>query len=145
MDKALITKLATCKYILDGRHIIINGESGNGKAYIACALGKVACRQYKKVSYIRMPELIEETKVAKGCGEMAQLIEKYKKVDLLILDEWLIRPLTPDEAYNMLEVVEARCGQTPNKSISVLNTKMKDGMIEFTLIHLTRVLFQKLL
>lgn len=77
---------------------------------------------------------------------MAQLIEKYKKVDLLILDEWLIRPLTPDEAYNMLEVVEARCGQTPNKSIfSVLNTRMKDGMIEFTLIHLTRVLFQKLL
>lgn len=145
MDKALITKLATCKYILDSRHVIINGESGNGKAYIACALGKVACRQYKKVSYIRMPELIEETKVAKGCGEMAQLIEKYKKVDLLILDEWLIRPLTPDEAYNMLEVVEARCGQTPNKSISLLNTKMKDGMIEFTLIHLTRVLFQKLL
>ena len=87
MDKALITKLATCKYILDGRHVIINGESGNGKTYIACALGKVACRQYKKVSYIRMPELIEETKVAKGCGEMAQLIEKHKKVDLLILDE----------------------------------------------------------
>ena len=44
---------------------------------------------------------------------MAQLIEKYKKVDLLILDEWLIRPLTPDKAHNMLEVVEARCGQTP--------------------------------
>lgn len=42
LDKALITKLATCKYILDGRHVIINGESGNGKTYIACALGKVA-------------------------------------------------------------------------------------------------------
>ena len=76
LDKALITKLATCKYILDGRHIIINGESGNGKTYIACALGKVACRQYKKVSYIRMQELIEETKVAQGCGEMAQLSEQ---------------------------------------------------------------------
>ena len=68
LDKALITKLATCKYILDGRHVIINGESGNGKTYIACALDKVGCRQYKKVSYIRMPELIEETTVAKGCS-----------------------------------------------------------------------------
>ena len=48
LDKALITKLATCKYILDGRHVIINGESRNGKTYIACALGKVACRKYKK-------------------------------------------------------------------------------------------------
>ena len=55
LDKALITKLATCKYILDGRHVIINGESGNGKTYIACALSKVACRQYQKVRYIRMP------------------------------------------------------------------------------------------
>ena len=25
LDKTLITKLATCKYILDGRHVIING------------------------------------------------------------------------------------------------------------------------
>ena len=91
-----------------------------------------------------MPELIEETKVAKGCGEMAQLIEKYKKVDLLILDEWLIRPLTPDEAYNMLEVVEARCGQTPNKS-SALSTRTKNGMTGSMLIHLIRVRFQKLL
>ena len=135
LDKALITKLATCKYILDGRHVIINGESGNGKTYIACALGKVACRQYKKVSYIRMPELIEETKVAKGCGEMAQLIEKYKKVDLLILDEWLIRPLTPDEAYNMLEVVEARCGQTPNKSIIFCTQYQNEGWYDIIYAH----------
>ena len=102
---------------------------------IACALGKVACRQYKKVSYIRMPELIEETKVAKGCGEMAQLIEKYKKVDLLILDEWLIRPLTPDEAYNMLEVVEARCGQTPNKSIIFCTQYQNEGWYDRIYAH----------
>lgn len=130
-----LSKLATCKYILDGRHIIINGEYGNGKTYIACALGKVACRQYKKVSYIRMPELIEESKVAKGCGEMAQLIEKYKKVDLLILDEWLIRPLTPDEAYNMLEVVEARCGQTPNKSIIFCTQYQNEGWYDRIYAH----------
>ena len=30
-------------------------------------------------------------------------------VDLLILDEWLIRPLSPQEAYDLLEIVEARC------------------------------------
>lgn len=30
-------------------------------------------------------------------------------MDLLILDEWLIRPLSPQEAYDLLEIVEARC------------------------------------
>jgi DNA replication protein DnaC len=28
--------------------------------------------------------------------------------DLLILDEWLIRKLTPNDAFNLLEIVEAR-------------------------------------
>lgn len=37
------------------------------------------------------------------------MLEAYKKKDLLILDEWLIRPLSPQESYDMLEIVEARC------------------------------------
>ena len=28
---------------------------------------------------------------------------------MLILDEWMIRPLTPQEAYDLLKIVEARC------------------------------------
>ena len=36
-------------------------------------------------------------------------MKSYRKVDLLILDEWLIRRLTPQESYNLLELVEARC------------------------------------
>ena len=30
-------------------------------------------------------------------------------MDLLILDEWLIRPLLLQEAYDLLEIVETRC------------------------------------
>lgn len=33
----------------------------------------------------------------------------YRKFDLLIEDEWLIRPLTPEESYELLEIVEMRC------------------------------------
>lgn len=36
------------------------------------------------------------------------LVKAYKKVDLLILDEWLIRCLTPNESYNLLEIIESR-------------------------------------
>ena len=41
-------------------------------------------------------------------GEFRKVITAYKKVDLLILDEWLIRKLTPNESYNLLEIIEAR-------------------------------------
>ena len=109
LDKAQMLRLATCKYIDDGRHIILRGASGNGKTYIACALGNAACRKFKSVRYIRMPELLDELSVAKACGEFKKAVKKYQQVDLLILDEWLIRYLSPDEAYNLLEIIEARC------------------------------------
>ena len=64
---------------------------------------------FKKVAYIRMPGLLDEITIARSSGELKKLLAAYKKVDLLILDEWLIRPLSPQEAYDLLEIVEARC------------------------------------
>lgn len=109
LDKAQIQRFATCKYIEDGHHIILRGASGNGKTYLACALGNAACRKFKSVRYIRMPELLDELSVAKACGEFKKLVKKYSQVDLLILDEWLIRCLNPNESYDLLEIIEARC------------------------------------
>lgn len=107
--KSQMLRLSTCKYVDEGHHVILEGASGNGKTYIACALANAVCRRFKKVSYIRMPELLDEITIARSSGELKKLLTAYKKVDLLILDEWLIRPLTPQEAYDLLEIVEARC------------------------------------
>ena len=109
LDKTQILRLATCKYIDEGHHVILKGASGNGKTYIACALGNAACRRLKKVAYIRLPELLDEITIARSRGEMKKLQATYRKFDLLILDEWLIRPLTPKESYELLEIVEMRC------------------------------------
>lgn len=108
LDKGKILRFATCQYINDRRHIILKGASGNGKTYIACALGNAACRKYKSVRYIRMPELLDELSIARTNGEFSRVIKNYKKVDLLILDEWLIRKLTASESYDLLEIIEAR-------------------------------------
>lgn len=46
LDKAQILRFATCQYIREGHHIILKGASGNGKTYLACALGNAACRKF---------------------------------------------------------------------------------------------------
>ena len=102
------TLLSTCKYIEDEHHIIFKGASGNGKAYLACVLGEAACRKHLSVRYIRMPELLDELCYAKANNEFKKVVKAYQKVDLLILDEWLIRCLTPEESYNLFEIIEAR-------------------------------------
>ena len=101
-------QFASCQYIESGHHIIFKGASGNGKTYLACALGEAACRKLYSVRYIRMPELLEELMIAKEHLELKKTMKAYEKVDLLILDEWLLRCLTADETYVMLELIECR-------------------------------------
>jgi DNA replication protein DnaC len=108
LDKAQMLRFATCKFISDNHHIILKGASGSGKTYIACAIGNAACRKYKTVRYIRMPELLDELNMAKADGSFRKTINSYQKVDLLIIDEWLIRKLTQVETYNLLEIIESR-------------------------------------
>ena len=41
--------------------------------------------------------------------DLLQLATKaYAKTDLLILDEWLMRPLTLQQSYDLFEIIEAR-------------------------------------
>ena len=112
LDKGKMLRFATCNYVDEGRHIILMGASGNGKTYVACALGNAACRKFKSVRYIRLPELLDELSIARTNGEFAKVIKAYKKVDLLILDEWLIRKLTPNESIDLLEIIEARVARS---------------------------------
>ena len=84
------------------------GASGNGKTYMSCAFGVAACRNYYTVKYVRLPDLLNELAVARGEGIYQKVMKQYKKVSLLILDEWLLRPLEGAQAVDVLEIVEAR-------------------------------------
>ena len=108
LDKALITKLSACTYIQEAHNIILLGASGAGKTYVACAFGIAACRNFYKVKYVRLPDLMNELAVARGDGVYQKVMKQYKKVNLLILDEWLLLPLRDSEARDLLEIVEAR-------------------------------------
>jgi len=108
LNKSDLWGFATCHYIEQGNHIIIKGASGCGKTYLACAFGVSACRKFKKVRYIRLPELLDEFFLARAAGEFRKIISEYKKVDLLILDDWLLRKLNDEQAHDVLELVEYR-------------------------------------
>jgi len=129
LDRTEMLRLSTCQYIDQQHHIVLEGAAGNGKTYIGCALGNAACRKFKTVRYIRTPELLDELNVSKGCGTFKKTVKTFQKVDLLILDEWLIRCLTPQESYDLLEIIEARC--THGATIFCTQFSRKVGMNGF--------------
>ena len=108
LDKGQIARLANCAYITEKHNIIILGASGSGKTYLSCAFGIAACRNFYTVKYVRLPDLLNEMAVARGEGIYQKVRNHYQKVSLLILDEWLLLPLTTTEARDVLEIVEAR-------------------------------------
>ena len=108
LDKVQIARLSTCNYIQEHHNLIIMGASGSGKTYLSCALGIAACRNFYTSKYIRLPDLLDELAVARGEGIFKKVMSKYKKVKLLVLDEWLLVPLNNTEARDLLEIVEAR-------------------------------------
>jgi len=108
LDRELIIQLAGCTYIGEKHNVIILGATGAGKTYLGCALGIAACRLFYSVKYIRLPDLLDELLVARGEGIFQKVMQNYKKIDLLILDEWLLTPLTELESRDLLEIVEAR-------------------------------------
>lgn len=108
LDKDQILELSTCQFVHDSHHVILKGASGNGKTYIGCALGNAACRSHLKVRYIRLPELLNDIAVARGEGTFKKTIKMYKRTNLLIIDEFLLSPLSTNQARDLLEIVEAR-------------------------------------
>ena len=108
LNENLILRLSTCAYIHENHNIIIMGASGNGKTYMACAFGNAACRNFYTVRYIRLPDLLNELAVARAEGIFKKVVTQYKKVKLLILDEWMLVSLTETEVRDLLEIIEAR-------------------------------------
>lgn len=108
LDRGMIERLATCEYIPERHNIMIMGAAGAGKSYLACAFGIEACKRFYTTKYVRLPDLLSELAIARGQGNYKKVLSQYRKVSLLVIDEWMLVTLTETEARDVLEIVHAR-------------------------------------
>lgn len=108
LDRAQILRLADAGWVIDHQDLLISGATGCGKTYLACALAQAAIRRGHKALYWRLPRLLDELRVAHADGRVAQLMTSWARIDVLILDDLGLRPLTTAQAADLLEVIEDR-------------------------------------
>jgi DNA replication protein DnaC len=110
LERALIRQLATGRWVAEHHHVLITGATGVGKTYLACALGQQACRQGSRVLYRRVPRLFDELALAHADGSYPHVLARFARIDVLVLDDWGLTPLTEAQRQDLLEVLEDRDG-----------------------------------
>jgi DNA replication protein DnaC len=108
LDRPLVRQLATGRWILEHRNVLITGSTGVGKTYVACALGQQACRQGYRTLYRRLPRLFQELALARADGTYPTLLARLARIDCLIIDDWGLGTVTDLQRQDLLEVMEDR-------------------------------------
>jgi DNA replication protein DnaC len=120
--KATIRELATCKWIEHHHNVICVGKTGCGKSYLAAALAQAACRRGYSTLYSRVPRLVEEIAIARADGSYSRLLARLAKLQVLVLDDFLLAPLKDAERRDLLEILEDRYDRSSTVITSQLPT-----------------------
>jgi DNA replication protein DnaC len=123
IDRAVARSLATCQWIAAKQNVIVLGPTGVGKSFVAGSLAQAACRKGFRALCIRATRLSEQLAIARAAGSYSQTLSRLAKVDVLVLDDFLLAPMKDAERRDLLEVLEDRYDRTSTIITSQLPTK----------------------
>lgn len=112
IDIDLIGRLSIGNYLINHQDVVLQGPTGSGKTFVACALANKACQQFHNTMYLTAAELFEKITLAEQLGERKKVFEALAKVELLCIDDWFLSAPTNRQVELLHTLIDRRYRNT---------------------------------
>jgi len=110
-DRRVLQELTSLRFVEALRNVVVLGPVGVGKTFIANALGHVACRSGFNVRFHRGDNLLRLLRQSRLDNSREMLMTELTTVDLLIIDDFALEPMTRDESRDIYQLIIERTGK----------------------------------
>lgn len=108
LNRQQILQLATCEYVRQHRNLLICGPTGVGKTHVSQALGLEAAKQGFDVLFISAPKMLQHIHGGRADGSLERRVNSYLRPDLLILDDFGLKPIQPPGHEDLYDIINER-------------------------------------
>ena len=109
LDRQLVRSLTQeSAWVREHQNLFLIGPTGVGKTWLARAFAQKACRDGYRALFYKAAELFRHLATARADGSHTRLLYQLGRLDLLIVDDWAMAPMTEAERRDFLEICDAR-------------------------------------
>jgi len=108
INRALIVELASCRFMEEKVCVLIVGPCGTGKSHIAQALGHCAIRRGRDALFTSASKMLIQLNAARATNSFERHFAKLAAVDLLIIDDFGLKPLKGSQDEDLHDVIAER-------------------------------------
>jgi DNA replication protein DnaC len=107
-DRQRVKDLFALGFLERCEDVVFLGPVGVGKTFLACALGHTACRAGRQVLFLRADLMLKQIHQSRADRSTEKAIRRLLAPDLLIIDDFGLRRLDPQQSSDFYEVIIER-------------------------------------
>ena len=108
INRQKVLNLAAGDYLRQHHNALVCGPTGVGKSHLAQALAHEACVQGFTVSFVQTHRMLQHIHGGRADGSHDRRLQTYLRPDLLVLDDFGLRPLQPPSPEDLYDVIDGR-------------------------------------
>ena len=105
INRSLILDLAASGFVARGENVLLSGPTGTGKSHLANALAYEALKRGQSVLLRSAHQLLADLYAARADGTFPRRFARLCAVDLVVIDDFGLRPLSAQAAEDLYEII----------------------------------------